>query len=455
MANTNNSRLPDWMNLLNNPSSAFNPQSTPQGLASDVNNRFMSRPNEGLMFSGNGQTYSGGATGGAGTFDTPRSESSYWDSDAMYQGMLKQMQTLPVGSKEREALRMKMENYRTSKFSAAAPMQSVAAPKSPPSTPAAATPPAAPATTPPAAAAAAAPPTAPPAAAPSGIPPQFGSKASPSVSAPNQNQPTAASSGGNQTAGSPPAGAGNGLWDSLKEVMQLIQDHDASRRPGTQTDEWNSVSRQLHARLVYLNKEIAKSAQKKSNEETKTKNKANAEAVAVAEQAKQTAAKAEQIKAQATQDKVHGMTVENARVETEKDDVMKKAGALLADGDITQEEFDLLTQNPARAAPTIARMWAQKYKLNASGQDPMGNTPGATPEQNQATKTWNKFEAPPAPPAPAAPPVASVEPPPAAYGQKNSGRYDRYKQGKPFDPSTIPYDQNTTPGAHPNYSAYG
>ena len=324
MANTNNSRLPDWMNLLNNPSSAFDPQSTPQGLASDVNNRFMSRPNEGLMFSGNGQTYSGGATGGVGTFDSPRSESSYWDNDAMYQGMLKQMQTLPVGSKEREALRMKMENYRTSKFSAAAPMQSVAAPKSPSSAPAAATPSAAPATTPPAAAAAAATPAATPAAAPSGIPPQFGSKASPSVSAPNQNQPAAASSGGNQTAGTPPAGAGNGLWDSLKEVMQLIQDHDASRRPDRnkndqyqgQTDEWNAVSRQLHSRLVYLNKEIAKTAQKKSNEETKAKNKTNADAVIAAEQLKQTAAKAEQAKAQATQDKVHGQTVENARVET-------------------------------------------------------------------------------------------------------------------------------------------
>jgi len=421
----------------------YKPQQ-PENLQSDVNNRFMSRPNEGLMFSSNGQTYSGGATGGIGTFGSPRDEADYWDNDAMYQNMLKQMQTLPVGSKEREDLRMKMENYRTSKFSAAASMQSVAAPNSAASTPAAAAPPTAPAT----------PPVAPLPTHPSHAtaPSSFGSQSSPSVSAPNQNQPAAASSAGNQTPGTPPAGAGNGLWDSLKEVMQLIQDHDASRRPGTQTDEWNSVSRQLHARLVHLNKEIAKAAVKKANEETKTKNKATADAVAVAETAKQTAAKDQQIKAQAIQDKVHGQTVENARVETEKDDVVKKAGALLADGDITQQEFDLLTQNPARAAPTIARMWAQKYKLNASGQDPNGDTPGATPEQNQATKSWNKFEA---PPAPAAPPVASVEPPPAPYGTQNSGRYDRYKQGKPFDPSTIPYDQNTTPGAHPNYSAYG
>lgn len=436
-------------------------------LQSDVNNKFLSRPNEGLMFGSDGQTYSGGATGGAGTYGTPREEAAYWDNDNMYQGMLKQMQSLPVGSQEREALRIRMEQYRTNKFASAMPVsQAGILPSTKATTPAATPPPTPPApatTTPTPPAAAATPPATPPTTGSNGQVGSFGTKASPTNIPPQSGSQTSTPNTPN-TPNQPPANANNGLWTSLQEAQKLLMEHQQLKRPDHtgpynhfqgQTDDWNKVNRDLRARIDYLNKKIKEVHNTEDKAAVKQRNARQAEEAKTKETAKQAADAEAQTKAQAVQDKVHGQTVENTRVDTEKNDVMKKAGAMLADGDITQQEFDLLTQNPARAAPTIARMWAQKYKLNASGQDPNGDTPGATPDENYATKTWNKLETPQAPPVPAAPPVASVEPPPAPYSQQNSGRYDRYKQGKPFDPSTIPYDQNTTPGAHPNYSAYG
>ena len=124
----------------------------PQMMQSDINNQFLSRPNEGLQFGSDGQTYSGGATGAAGkTFDNPRDESSYWDNDPTYKKMIAQMQSMPVGA-ARDALRKQIEDYRSNKFnvpkvlvaSAPAPAAPTAATPTPPaaSTPPAATPPA-------------------------------------------------------------------------------------------------------------------------------------------------------------------------------------------------------------------------------------------------------------------------------------------------------------------------
>lgn len=98
----------------------------PKFFQSDVNNRFLSRPNEGIQF-GNGQEYSGGAIG-SGSFDNSSDEDSYWANDKMYQEMLaevKRLEGLNVpGQAEpnmnasimRNQLLAKMQQYRQNKF---------------------------------------------------------------------------------------------------------------------------------------------------------------------------------------------------------------------------------------------------------------------------------------------------------------------------------------------------
>ena len=98
----------------------------PKFFQSDVNNRFLSRPNEGIQF-GNGQEYSGGAIG-SGSFDNSSDEDSYWANDKMYQEMLaevKRLEGLNVpGQAEpnmnasimRNQLLAKMQQYRQNNF---------------------------------------------------------------------------------------------------------------------------------------------------------------------------------------------------------------------------------------------------------------------------------------------------------------------------------------------------
>ena len=365
---------------------------------SDVNNRFLSQPNKGLMFGSDGQTYSGGATGAAGTFPTPRDAADYWDNDNMYQEMLKQMQSLPVGSHERDALRNRMEQYRTNKFASAMPVSSAGIlPSTKATTPAVAptpTPPA-PTPTPPA-------PTTPPAPS-SGTSPQFGSQASstlaPQFSSTASNTPASNTPASNTPASNTPASTqpGNGLWDSLKEVIILIQEHDASRRDHVnsqgqyqgQTSEWELVNRQLHKRLNDLNKAIGNAQTEKMRSEANTKR----EKIKTDKEAAKTTENAEKTKI-AEQQKIASKSAQQVYIETLKNNVTKKAGALLAEGEITPEEFDLLTQDPGRGQEVINRMYATKFGVNAAGQDSAGNTPGATPEENQTIKMWDKLEGP-------------------------------------------------------------
>jgi len=118
--------------------------------------------------------------------------------------------------------------------------------------------------------------------------------------------------------------------------------------------------------------------------------------------------------------------------QNQSNDVVQKAGALLSMGKISPEQYQTMTADPSTYADTITRMHSQNFNMDTNSPNEGGNeTVGYQPHQTP------------------------VEPPPAAYGTQNSGRYDRYKQEKPFDPSTIPYYLNNTPGAHPNYSAYG
>lgn len=136
---------------------------------SDVGSQYLKRPNEGLIFA-DGKTYGSGKnfnfTPGIEKyepdFDGPRQESAYWDNDITYQKMLKQIQSMPVGSAERNALVAQLADYKANKFNnVEKPIPRN--PSSPPKTypPTAAATPTTPAATPTAASAPATPPATP------------------------------------------------------------------------------------------------------------------------------------------------------------------------------------------------------------------------------------------------------------------------------------------------------
>ena len=181
----------------------------PKFFQSDVNNRFLSRPNEGLQFGSDGQTYSGGATGAYGTFPHPRAASSYWDNDITYQKMLKQIQSMPVGSAERNALVAQLADYKANKFNV--PKVPVAsAPASAPAAAPAATSPVAPLPTHPSHATA---------------PPSFGSQSSPTniPSAAPADAGAASSASTQNTPASQPAKTGLSA-DQISELKRRYED---------------------------------------------------------------------------------------------------------------------------------------------------------------------------------------------------------------------------------------
>ena len=230
----------------------------PERMQSDINNQFLSRPNEGLQFGSDGQTYSGGATGAAGkTFNNPRDESSYWDNDPTYKKMIAQMQSMPVGA-ARDALRKQIEDYRSNKFNVpkvpvASTPASAPAPAATPTSPApAATPPATPPAT-----LAPTPPVAPLPTHPSHAtaPSSFGSQSSPT----NIHIPSAAAAAGaaspastQNTPASQPAKTGL----TVDQVNQLKKRYEDALMMPMSSDP--QIAQQQRLYLENLQKELGR-----------------------------------------------------------------------------------------------------------------------------------------------------------------------------------------------------
>lgn len=350
----------------------------PKFFQSDVNNRFLSRPNEGIQFGSNGQEYSGGATGLAGkTFNNPRDESSYWDNDATYKKMIAQMQSMPVGA-ARDALRIQIEDYRSNRFNI-------------PKLPAGANAPTVPTTSPAAPAAATPTPslnlqdpyasglvtTA------SSVP---GAVTMNSAGAP-AGAPSAPAAGAAATAGgaqTPPDGGGDpcaGIMDQIKEADAMRVKLEATARPShnangqsqSQTREYDMQIAVLHKIQQDNYKQLIACQELREKTRNAPRVKAQKEAMALKIKSDNDS---QILKAQEAEKMK--MFQANARQygATQSDDITKKLGALLASGAITPDQFGQMSADPDTFKGTVGKMFSDQFGLDAQGFDSQGYTPG-------------------------------------------------------------------------------
>ena len=361
----------------------------PKFFSSDPNNRFLSRPNEGIQF-GNGQEYSGGATG-SGSFDNPSDESSYWANDKMYQEMLaevKRLEGLNVpGQAEpnmsasimRNQLLGKIQQYRQNKFNVTKLPAGANAPTNP--------------------TAAATPATAPAAATPT---PSLNLKdpyasglmttASSAPGAVTMNSPgapagapsapaaAAAAAGGAQT---PPDGGGDpclGIMDQIKEADAMRNKLEATARPDRVGGQHQGQTQAYEMQLSVLHKIQQDNykqlmACKELREKTRNAPRIKAQKEAMALKIKSDndsqilkAQEAEKMK----------MFQANARQygATQSDDITKKLGALLSSGAITPDQFGQMSADPDTFKGTVGKMFSDQFGLDAQGFDSQGYTPG-------------------------------------------------------------------------------
>lgn len=356
----------------------------PKFFQSDVNNRFLSRPNEGIQFGSNGQEYSGGATG-LGSFDNPSDESSYWANDKTYQGMLAEAKRLEglnnyMANNERNQLLGRMMDYKNNKFSYAQKLPMGAnAPTSPTTSTTPASVPAAAASTPslnlkdPYASGLVT--TA--SSAPGAV---TMNSASAPAGAPSAPAAAAAASGGAQT---PPDGGSDpcaGIMDQIKEADAMRNKLEATARPDRVGGQHQGQTQAYEMQLSVLHKiqqDNYKQLMACKDLREKTRNapriKAQKEAMALkikSDNDKQIlkAQEAEKQKAFQANARQYGAT--------QSDDITKKLGALLSSGAISPDQFGQMSADPDTFKGTVGKMFSDQFGLDAQGFDSQGYTPG-------------------------------------------------------------------------------
>lgn len=345
----------------------------PKFFTSDPNNRFLSRPNEGIQF-GNGQEYSGGATG-SGSFNNSSDESSYWANDKTYQGMLAEAKRLEglnnyMANNERNQLLGRMMDYKNNKFSYA---QKLPMGANAPTSPTTSTTPA----------------SAPVAAAPtpslnlqdpyaSGL---VTTASSAPASAPSAPAAAAAAAGGAQT---PPDGGSDpcaGIMDQIKEADTMRNKLEATARPShnangqsqSQTREYDMQLAVLHKIQQDNYKQLIACQELREKTRNAPRVKAQKEAMALKIKSDNDS---QILKAQEAEKMK--MFQANARQygATQSDDITKKLGALLASGAITPDQFGQMSADPDTFKGTVGKMFSDQFGLDAQGFDSQGYTPG-------------------------------------------------------------------------------